>query len=215
MGVDRTEEDWVAHFEEIHGTEIRIYIEKGKRIREFHDAYHRERWKFANRWDDACRRVIRLAKGTCSYYETIYRVLGRMDEERLMGIIPHLPADVYALNFICRSLEINEEFVTAMIEQKTIQPEMQRDDVNALFSLAQQIQKAEHDKAKGLPEEKEENSWPQPESTENLLPQENLGEALNRIKENHEILPEGMAEFVPIIWTCTKWSATGATNLSF
>ena len=110
MDDNRTEDDWIAYFQEIHGTEIRIYIEKGRRIREFHDAYHRERWKYGNRWDDACRRVVRLSKGICSYYETVYRVLGRMDEERLTKIITQLPADVYSLNFICRSLEINEEY---------------------------------------------------------------------------------------------------------
>jgi hypothetical protein len=132
---ERTEEEWVTYFEEIHGTEIRIYIEKGRRIREFHDAYHRERWKYGNRWEDACKRVVRLSKGICSYYETVYRVLGRMDEEQLAKIITQLPADVYSLNFICRSLEINEEFVMSLIEQKTINPDAKRDDVDALFML--------------------------------------------------------------------------------
>jgi hypothetical protein len=75
------------------------------------------------RWEDGCKRVVRLSKGICSYYETVYRVLGRMDEELLMKVITKLPADVYSLNFICRSLEINEEFVLTMIEQNTLTPD--------------------------------------------------------------------------------------------
>ena len=170
MDTNRTEEDWVTYFEEIHGAEIRIYIEKGRRIREFHDAYHKERWKFGNRWEDACKRVVRLSKGICSYYETVYRVLGRMDEDQLAKIITQLPADGYSLNFICRSLEINEEFVMSLIEQKTINPDARRDDIDALFSLAQTIQEREHNMGKEQePKQIEDNKWPRPESGRKLV----------------------------------------------
>jgi hypothetical protein len=215
MEINRTEEDWVAYFEEIHGTEIRIYIEKGRRIREFHDAYHQERWKFGNRWEDACKRVVRLSKSICSYYETVYRVLGRMDEEQLAKIITQLPADVYSLNFICRSLEINEEFVLAMIEQKTITPEIGRDDVDALFSLAQTIQTREHNMEKEQPPDEVKDKWPQQGSTGNLLPQEDLPEALKRISENHEILPAEMSKFVPIILDIYKMERHRSDEFEF
>jgi hypothetical protein len=215
MDDNRTEDDWIAYFQEIHGTEIRIYIEKGRRIREFHDAYHRERWKYGNRWDDACRRVVRLSKGICSYYETVYRVLGRMDEERLTKIITQLPADVYSLNFICRSLEINEEFVLDMIEQKTINPDAKRDDIDALFSLAQTIQTREHNLAKELPPDEIKDKWPQPESAGNLLPQEELSEAMRRISENHEILPAEMSKFVPIILDIYKMERYRSNEFEF
>ena len=214
METDRTEEDLVAYFEEIHGTEIRIYIEKGRRIREFHDAYHRERWKFGNRWDDACKRVVRLSKGICSYYETVYRVLGRMDEEQLTKIITQLPADIYSLNFICRSLEINEEFVMQMIEQKTITPEANRDDIDALFKLAQQIQNAEHERGKEQPPDEEKDKWPQLEAAENLLPQKHARGAQENILESRNITDE-MAKFVPIILDIYKMERYRSNEFEF
>lgn len=102
-----------------------------------------------------------------------------------------------------------------MIEQKTITQEANRDDIDALFKLAQQIQNAEHERGKEQPPDEEKDKWPQLEVAEILLPQESMPEALRRISENHEILPTEMAKFVPIILDIYKMERYRSNEFEF
>ena len=152
--MEKTEEEWVEYFREIEGFEIRAFIERGKRIREFHDAYKKDPWKFGNRWENAARRVVRLSKTLCSYYEAIERVWGRMDEERLRRIIVDLPVDVHSMNSLSRAFECSEELVMMFFENGRVYAEMTREEAADIFHECAGYVEKEADVAVG-PEESE------------------------------------------------------------
>jgi hypothetical protein len=83
--------------------------------------------------------------------------------------------------------------------------------------MAQQLQRDEHNRGKeALPEEVvEKNKWPQPEAAENLLPNNSLGEKLNTIYENNEILPSEMRNYFPIIFDVYKMERYRSQEFEF
>ena len=137
----RTKEEWMLCFKQWEGSEVGLFINKGRDICEFHEDYTEAPYEYGNRWADACKSVVGLSKGICSFYETIYKVLGHLPERRLRKIIVALPVDVYSVYTLCRAIRISEEFVVTMIDNGLITPDMKRPDVDLAFQQALQIVK--------------------------------------------------------------------------
>jgi hypothetical protein len=154
--VKRTKDEWKAYFKKAEGREVRVLIERGRDIREFHDDYLENPAEYSNRWDDACKTYVGLSKGPCSYYEAIARVFGKMDEEgALQPLMPHLPVDVQSLYNLGKAFEAHPETVDILIKDGTVNPEMSRDEAVEVFHQAEE----ERDRPEPEPEPDEIPTW--------------------------------------------------------
>lgn len=130
----RTPEQWRQYVLEASYMELDAILEKGKRIREFHAEFFRDKEKWGGTWTVACKNVLFLSAASCSLYETIHRVFDPGLLERVRHL---LPCDIMALTSIARAVELNRGVVSHAAAEKLISPEMGREAATKLLKSAE------------------------------------------------------------------------------
>jgi|SRR5580692_8062544 hypothetical protein len=142
--VIRTAEQWRQYVQEASFMELEAILEKGRRIREFHSEFHRDKEKWGGTWTVACKNILFLSQGSCSLYETINRVFDPILLERVRHL---LPCDIMSLSYLARAVELNRGIVNEAAASNILSPEMNREAAQKVLKAAEA---AEEDKVKDL-----------------------------------------------------------------
>jgi len=132
----RTDEQWRTYIHEASIMELDAIIEKGRRISEFHDNYRRRKAKYGGQgktWDDECNRVIGINEKMCGQYENIYQGFHSKLPSELRD---QLPINIYSLNFIARTHELNPDFLLKAPVKNFISPDMKEETAKELYQQA-------------------------------------------------------------------------------
>lgn len=130
----RTAEQWRQYVQEASFMELDAILEKGRRIREFHSEFFRDKEKWGGTWAVACKNILFLSQGSCSLYETIHRVFDAVLLERVRSL---LPCDIMSLSYIARAVELNRGVVSQAAADKLLSPEMNREAATKLLKAAE------------------------------------------------------------------------------
>lgn len=134
--VIRTPEQWRQYIQEASFMELDAILEKGRRIREFHAEFFKDKEKWGGTWAIACKNVLFLSHSTCSLYETINRVFDPTLLERVRHL---LPCDIMSLSLIARSVQLNRGVVSQAAVDKLLSPEMNREAATKLLKSAEAV----------------------------------------------------------------------------
>lgn len=132
----RTPEQWRQYVQEASFMELDAILEKGKRIREFHSEFFKDKEKWGGTWTVACKNVLFLSAASCSLYETIHRVFDPILLERVRHL---LPCDIMSLSLIARSVQLNRGVVSQAAADKLLSPEMNREAATKLLKSAEAV----------------------------------------------------------------------------
>jgi hypothetical protein len=135
----RTAEQWRQYVQEASYMELDAILEKGRRIREFHSEFFRDKEKWGGTWTVACKNVLFLSQGSCSLYETINRVFDPLLLERVRHL---LPCDIMSLSYIARAVELNRGIVSQAAAENILSPEMGREAATKLLRAAEAAEEA-------------------------------------------------------------------------
>jgi hypothetical protein len=138
--VIRTAEQWREYIQQASFMELDAILEKGRRIREFHSEFFRDKEKWGGTWTVACKNVLFLSQASCSYYETIHRVFDPLLLERVRHL---LPCDIVSLSYIARAVELNRAIVSKAAADEILSSEMNRDAAQKLLRSAEAAAEAE------------------------------------------------------------------------
>ena len=134
--VIRTAEQWRQYVQEASFLELDAILEKGRRIREFHSEFFRDKEKWGGTWTVACKNILFLSQSSCSLYETINRVFDPLLLQRVRHL---LPCDIMSLSLIARAVELDRGVVNEAAATNILSPEMNREAATKVLKAAEQV----------------------------------------------------------------------------
>jgi hypothetical protein len=129
-----TDAQWREFVADATMGELAAILEKGRRIRLFHNAFNRHPSRWHNQdWKVTCREVLGISSSACSQYEKIYEVFWEAEQEVKVALPPHM----YSLYFIARAYEKDSTLVKRRIETGKLWSGMERDDAKELLNFVE------------------------------------------------------------------------------
>jgi hypothetical protein len=131
---DWTDAQWREFVQQATLGELDAILEKGRRIRLFHNAFNRHPSRWNNQdWKVTCREVLGISNSACSQYEKIYEVFWDAEQEVKVALPPHM----YSLYFIARAYEKDSTIVKRRIETGKLWSGMERDNAKELLNFVE------------------------------------------------------------------------------
>jgi hypothetical protein len=131
-----TRDQWRDYIAAASVQELDTILEKGKRIREFHAEYWRDRDKWGRDWSGTCKDVLGLSTNTCYKYEIIHRVFTPDLLSRTRHI---LPMEVTTLSLIATAVLYDRTSVSQVADKGAIAPEMTQDTARKILATAKEV----------------------------------------------------------------------------
>lgn len=125
-----SEAQWKTHFQGLFNRHLKTAFELGKGIGEFHREFQANKEKWSDDWTLICKRVVGISHGACSMYETIHRVLGKVDFK------DSLPPEMSSLYPIAKTYEKAPEVVRVALGEGKISRDMSRHEADQLYLSA-------------------------------------------------------------------------------